>query len=145
MISRTGTLNDKNGGSQALLLCLRGLGMWYHLDCGARARRAWETTAKLAEMGARFMPNAEDMRHIRSQLRHASTAECVELTSTFLKTGAADCATLGMLFGTPAMRRRFVGYGRDQMADLLGPHWWRPSCRRQTRHARRSGTAEELA
>ncbi len=108
VISRTGTLNDKNGGSTALLHCLRGIGMWYHLDCFARARQARGTAVKLAEMGARFMPNAEEMRDIRCQLRHADTTELVEIASEFLKTGATDLATLGALFGTPAMRRRFI-------------------------------------
>ena len=127
VITRTGKLNDKNGGSTALQLCLRGLGSWHHLGHPAHARQAWETTKKLAEMGARFAPDAQEMRDIRCQLRHAGATELVEIASMFMKTGAADRATLGALFGTPAIRKRLTAYGYDDMAKVLGPEWWRPA------------------
>jgi hypothetical protein len=119
LIKRRGVLNDKNGGCSVLQECLSKMGFFYHLDLFARARAALDAVVQLADMGARWVPDAEELRDVRCGLRHAGTDVWIEVAAVLSKGGAADRATVRRLFGTPAMKRRLRGWWTGKMEAAL--------------------------
>ena len=134
LLKRGFKLNDKNGGSSVLQMCLEGTGILVFRCDSARATKAWEAAVELAEMGARWVPDPRDMFLVRCGLRHTDIEKWVEVAAVLLKTGAADHATLGKLFGSPWMRAHLrYCRGEEAMAAILGAKWWQPKRGRRER------------
>lgn len=127
ILSRGAKLNDQdNGGSSLLQKCLWEMGTLKHVGLHERANLAWDAIVKLAEMGARWVPDTRELFVVRCGFDYLDFTACIQFAKIMLKEKAADHATLVKFFGSPKMRERFASYGKEEFEAVLGEQWWKP-------------------
>ena len=127
LLSRGAKLNDlDNGGSSLLQKCLREMGTFNHVGLYQQANAAWDAIIKLAEMGARWVPDASELFTVRCGFGYVDSSDCIKFAAIMLKEKAVDRATLIKLFGSPKMRERFMSYNKEKLESVLGEQWWKP-------------------
>lgn len=133
LIKRGAVVNDlDNGGSTLLQKCLCSLGMGEHFnslyfrEC---SDRAWELANKLVtELGAKWNPDADDLRQVRIWMKHVDRQRIYALAALLVNNNATPMEKVKRFFDTPGMRKKLDSYW-PEVVKLVGA----PT--RQTRRA----------
>jgi len=124
LIKRGAVVNDlENGGSTLLRKCLCSLGMGEHFkslyfrEC---SDRAWELANKLVtELGAKWNPDADDLRQVRIWMKHVDRQRIYALAALLVNNNATPMDKVKIFFDTPGMRKKLESLW-PEVAKLVG-------------------------
>ena len=121
LIRRGAKVNDQpNGGSDILHSCLWRLRDFAYGSFGReRAEYARLTIRKLAEAGAKWVPDESMIRDARYGLRELDNEKAFELAQTLFETKAAKPKLIWKFFNTPTVREKRSAVWL-KVAELLG-------------------------
>lgn len=112
--------NQPNGGSNILQSCLWHLRDFAYGGFGReRAEHARLTIRRLAEAGAKWVPDESMIRDARYGLREIDDAKAFELAQTLFETKAAKPKLIWRFYNTQTIRRK-RGAAWLKVAELLG-------------------------